>query len=109
MGRKKASKAKQEIRWLACGQETDKHVDLIISLTSINSESTIKALKLHLVNGVTSKGIDELGFMSQSNFSRDLQKLDDVANIVEQILDSKWVTMRRRITAEVRKELKSEK
>lgn len=72
------------------GMESKRRVELLLSLTSISSESTIKALHDYLVNGRTAEGAVAINGLQQSNFNRDLKKLNDKAVIVEEIKDLDW-------------------
>ena len=70
---------------LLSGHESQERFNLIISLTSISSESIINALSDHLVNGYNEKMAYMANGVPQQNFNRALNKLNAVAGIIEQI------------------------
>ena len=69
------------------GHESAKRVELLLSLTRIESENQIKALKLHLTNGASEAFAASTYGVNKSNFSRALKTLNDTAQIVEKIKD----------------------
>lgn len=78
------------MNYLLKGMESEERVDLLLALTSIRSEATIKALKMYLVQGCSESEICAARGITQSNFNRDLSKLNAVAGTVEQIKEIDW-------------------
>jgi len=72
------------------GNESPLRLTLLLSLTNISSESVIKALTVHLVNGMPDAAAAALYGVEKSNFSRALTALNDKAQIVEQIKELDW-------------------
>lgn len=73
------------MRYLFQGSQSAERFELLLSRTGIRSESSILALRKHLVDGLdeqTSMWVDEV---RKSNFSRDLAKLNEVAEFVEKV------------------------
>jgi hypothetical protein len=71
--------------YLLQGMESKKRVELLLSLTRIESESVVSAIYDHLVAGHSEKDACLLNDATQSNFNRAMSKLNNVAGIVEQI------------------------
>ena len=73
------------------GSESPERFDLLVSLTGLRSPSQIGALRDHLVKGVQ---LDAAMVMNEvtnkSNLERDLDKINDVAIIVEKIKEIDW-------------------
>lgn len=78
------------MKYLLPGNETTKRVELLISLTRIESEPLIKALNQHLVNGKPENSAAILNGIPQPNFSRAMVKLNKVAETVEAIKELDW-------------------
>jgi predicted transcriptional regulator len=70
---------------LLAGHESIERIELLLSLTRIDSKSQVKALKLHLNKGFTPELIASTYGVNKSNFSRVLSKLNATALIVERI------------------------
>ena len=56
----------------------------------MNSKSMLKALQLHLVDGFDEEKAVICAQVQQSNFNRDLSKLNSVACVVEKIKELDW-------------------
>ena len=67
------------------GHESKERVELLLSLTRIDSEPQIKAINLHLVNGAEDTLAATTYGVSKSNLSRALKTLNETAKIVERI------------------------
>ncbi len=77
-----------EIKNVLCaGLESEESIDIIISMTKLSSEKMIKALKYHLVNGAAEKMAVAAFGVTQSNFNRDLSKLNDVARKIDKYFE----------------------
>lgn len=72
------------------GAESEQRVDLILSLTSISSESKVEAIKRHLVRGATLRDAADLAGADPGNLKKTLAELNRVARIVEQIKELDW-------------------
>lgn len=83
----KTSKAKNNRTklgsYLLRGKEPEGKIDLLISLTSMTSETMLKNLKRYYCQGYDVPTLVELFNVSQSNFNRDASKLEEVAGIME--------------------------
>ncbi len=78
------------MKMLVRGLESAERVNLLLSLTRIESEQIIKALHDYLVNGRTDTGAAAINMIEQSNFNRALSKLNKVASTVEKIKEIDW-------------------
>jgi hypothetical protein len=78
------------MNYLLAGSEPAARVELLLSLTRINSEDVKAALRDHLVKGVSDSNAIAIHGITKSNFSRALKRLNEVAAIVEQIKDIDW-------------------
>lgn len=72
---------------LLAGNETEESVEILLSLTKLSSESMKKALMYHLVNGAADTYACLAFSVTQSNFSRDLKKLNDVARKIDKYFE----------------------
>jgi hypothetical protein len=70
------------------GGESAARIALLLTLLPKLSENTCNALTAHFVNGYDSDWIYELYGIVQPNFTRSINKLNAVNNIVEQIKES---------------------
>jgi hypothetical protein len=72
------------MKYLFAGHMSDPEFDQLISMSGLRSEGMIKSLKLHLVNGWDERLAISGNGVTQSNFSRDLKKLEKLfASIVK--------------------------
>lgn len=78
------------MNYLISGFESKERVDLLISLTKINSEQLKDSIIDHLCAGHSEKDAVSLNGVTQSNFNRAMKKLNDVAGIVEKIKELDW-------------------
>lgn len=78
------------MRYLIRGGESAERFDLLLSLTRINSEDIIAALKDHLVIGISESDAAVLNRVKQQNFNRALKQLNAVAETVENIKAIDW-------------------
>ncbi|GIU52777.1 hypothetical protein TUM4438_46260 [Shewanella sairae] len=67
------------------GQESEAKIDLLLSLTRINSVNKIDALKLHLVKGYPAVMAYELCDVKQQNFKSTLDALNRVYTTHEKL------------------------
>lgn len=72
------------------GGESKERVELLLSLTKINSEPLRDSITDHLCAGHSEKDAALLNGVTQSNFNRAMKKLNDVAGIVEKIKELDW-------------------
>jgi len=78
------------MKMLLRGMEDKRRVELLLSLTKINSEPVVKAIYDHLVDGKTETGAVAINMIQQQNFNRAMAKLNRVAGIVEEIKTLDW-------------------
>jgi len=72
------------MKYLFAGHMDDIEFDQLISMSGLRSDGMIKSLKLHLVNGWDERLAISGNGVTQSNFSRDLKKLENLsASIVK--------------------------
>ena len=79
--------AKQIQHMLAPGLESIESFTIILSLTSLRSENMIRALRIHLVQGVSIENACATAGVSTSNFHRDLGLLNDVARKIDRYFE----------------------
>jgi hypothetical protein len=77
------------LKFLMPGVENAETVDLLLSLTKINSEEIQDAIRDHLVRGRDMAGAALLNDVPKQNLSRALVKLNEVAEIVQKIINIK--------------------
>ena len=81
----------RKVSYVYQGSESPERFELLVSLTGLRSPSQIGALRDHLVKGVPLDGAMVLnGVTNKSNLERDLDKINDVAIIVEKIKELDW-------------------
>jgi len=78
------------MKYLLPGNESAKRVELLLSLTKMDSQPLITAINQHLVNGKPEKSAAILNGIPQQNFNRAMTKLNKIAEIVEQIKELDW-------------------
>ena len=78
------------MRFLLKGLESERRVNLLLSLTKIDSENIKSALIDHLSNGKTELNAATLNNLSQQNFNRALKRLNTVAGVVEEVKELDW-------------------
>lgn len=82
---------KRKVWYVYQGSESHERFELLVSLTGLRSPSQIGALRDHLVKGVPLDGAMVLnGVTNKSNLERDLDKINDIATIVEKIKELDW-------------------
>ncbi len=73
------------------GGESPERFNLIIELSGLRSEKQIQTIKDHLVKGVPIDAAMAMnGVTNKSNFERDLDKINDIAKIIEKIKEIDW-------------------
>lgn len=82
------------MRVLLSGGESECRVKLLLKLTRIVSPDIIAALHDHLVRGINDTAAATFNGVSDSNFNRALNTLNDVATIVEDIKNHDWQHLR---------------
>ncbi|MGO1190314.1 PapB/FocB family fimbrial expression transcriptional regulator [Vibrio casei] len=75
------------MNYLLCGGESKRRVEILLELTSISSEPIIKAIHRYLVDGYSESELRDIFGISQSNFNRALKKLNNVAELIEEVKD----------------------
>lgn len=78
------------MRYLTQGGQTAERLQLLFSLTRIASDDIKAALNDYLVLGVSDATASRLNGVAQSNFSRALNGLEEVAATVERIKEIDW-------------------
>ena len=87
---------KRKVWYVYQGSESPERFDLLVSLTGLRSPSQIGALRDHLVKGVQLDAAMVMNDVTnKSNLERDLDKINDVAIIVEKIKELDWVRFRK--------------
>lgn len=69
------------------GNETEETLDILLGFTRMDSKGMKKALRLHLVEGWDEELSISCSGVSQSNFSRDLKKLNVIAEKIYKFTD----------------------
>lgn len=81
--------ATRYVHALLQGGESELKIDLLLSLTSIRSESVKAALKDHYVRGQPNQNCQLIHDVSQQEFSRAKVRLKEVYETVQQLNDVK--------------------
>ena len=71
------------------GMETEALIDCLLSLTKIDSERKIKALKLHFVNGFDITNAASQADIAQPKVSEAVKALNEIAKHCEKFLEIK--------------------
>lgn len=72
------------MKYLFAGHMDSAEFDQLVSMSGLRSDGMIKSLRLHLVNGMDERLAISGNGVTQSNFSRDLKKLENLfASIVK--------------------------
>ena len=80
------------MKYLSRGQESKKKLDLLISLTKIDSENIVCGIYDHLYRNFSISNSASINNLSQPNLSVAINKLNEVAEIVEKINDLKYIS-----------------
>ncbi len=83
-----------KMKYLLSGGESERRVDLLISLTKMDSENTISAIHDHLVKGYKDTDAAHLNDVKLPNFNRAMTRLNNVASIVEKIKNEDWAKLK---------------
>lgn len=75
----------QKMRILVQGLESKEKVELLLQLTRIDSENIQSALVAHLCKGHKEDDAAMLNDVPRQNFNRALKRLNNVAEVVQQI------------------------
>lgn len=73
------------MKYLFKGMQTQERFELLLSLTRIQSESVINALKDYLVRGMDKKAAAVINGVEMPNLSAALNKLEEKALVIELI------------------------
>ncbi|MFT5815949.1 MAG: hypothetical protein ACI9VT_003727 [Psychroserpens sp.] len=76
---------------MVAGGESAARISLLLTLLPKLSQNTCDALTAHFVNGYDAEWINQLHGINQPNFTRSINKLNAVNNIVEQIKESDFI------------------
>ena len=86
----------RKVSYVYQGSESPERFELLVSLTGLRSQGQIGALRDHLVKGIPLDGAMVLnGVTNKSNLERDLDKINDIATIIEKIKEIDWVRFRK--------------
>lgn len=77
-------------KYLVPGAESLKRIESIFKLTKIRSEDIREAIIDHLVKGHAEKTAVALNGVDQSNFNRALARLNEAAEVIEEIKEDDW-------------------
>ena len=75
------------MKYLLAGNETEDSLNALFSLTRMSSEDMKKAMRLHLVKGLDKELAISCSGVEQSNFSRDLKKLNTLVSKIYKFTD----------------------
>lgn len=81
-----------QMKYLIKGQESKKKIDLLISLTKIESENIIGGIYDHLNRNFSISDSSSFNGCNQPNLSDAIKTLNGVAEIVEKINDLKYIS-----------------
>ena len=82
--------APREMLYLLAGSESERKLDLLLSLTRITSEPTIAALKLHYTTGLDPERCAARHRIELSNLMRAQTTLNSTMGVVEAIKELDW-------------------
>ncbi|WP_333609659.1 PapB/FocB family fimbrial expression transcriptional regulator [Arsukibacterium sp.] len=81
------------MKYISQGSQCQRRFELLLSRTDIRSENVKAALKDHLVTGLSDATAAAINGVSQSNFNRAFNAVNDVAETVEKIKELDWVRL----------------
>ena len=83
-----------QIESMLCqGLESEKSIDILLSLTKIKSESVADAIKMHFVSGAQIQAAADTYDISKGNLSRDIKKLNVIAAKINQYFEMNYSKM----------------
>jgi|GEM_PF-621941 len=82
--------APREMIYLLAGSESERKLDLLLSLTRITSEPTIAAIKLHYTTGLEPERCAASHFIELSNLMRATTTLNNTMGVIEAIKEIDW-------------------
>jgi len=74
-----------KLKYLMPGVESTRTVNLILSITKIESEAVINAIHAYLVNGMSMAGAALINDVPKQNLSRAMVVLEKVAEVVHKL------------------------
>ncbi len=74
-----------KLKYLMSGVESRRTVDLMLSITRIESESVINAIRAHLVNGMSMAGAALINDVPKQNLARAMVALEKVAEVMHKL------------------------
>jgi hypothetical protein len=78
---------------LVQGMESEKSIDLLISMTKIKSDSVVSAIKMHFVGGAQVQAAADTYDLSKGNLSRDIKKINEIAAKINQYFEINYSKM----------------
>lgn len=79
------------MNYLSQGLETKERFQLLLSLTKIRSDNQVNALKYYLVDGLSFSLSASLNGITEPNFQRAINRLEEVASTIEKIKEIDWI------------------
>jgi hypothetical protein len=78
------------VQYLFKGQQTKERLDILLSLTKINSENMQEALYDHFVRGMDESAAALINEIKKPNLTKSINRLNDVASKVEKVKELDW-------------------
>ncbi|MDX1538863.1 PapB/FocB family fimbrial expression transcriptional regulator [Arsukibacterium sp.] len=82
------------MKYISQGSQCQQRFELLLSRTDIRSDNIKSALKDHLVTGLSDSVASAINGVSQSNFNRAFNAMNDVAETVEKIKEIDWARVK---------------
>jgi hypothetical protein len=82
------------MNYLKVGGHNPEKLDLMLSVTRISSEQIIDAIRDRLLRGATIEAAAALNGIPASNLVRALDKLNEVARVIERIKEIDWASFK---------------
>jgi hypothetical protein len=79
------------MKYLIRGGESAERMSLLLQLTRIDSVEVIEALKHHYVDGISTKNAAQVNGITESNLSRAITRINEVAKVIENVKELDWV------------------
>ncbi|WP_351122691.1 PapB/FocB family fimbrial expression transcriptional regulator [Shewanella sp. T24-MNA-CIBAN-0130] len=78
------------MKYLIPGGEPAERMALLLQLTRIDSVEVIEALKHHYVDGISAKNAAQVNGITESNLSRAITRINEVAEVIEKVKAIDW-------------------
>jgi hypothetical protein len=79
------------MKYLFAGNQSKERLDLLLSRTDITSPDIIQGLHYHFVRGMSLSAAAAFAGVPKGNLSRNLQSLNEVAEVIEKVKELDFI------------------